>query len=215
MRKVTIAFAATIALLVAGVLAWNAQAAPFAGLPPQIITHQSKGWGAADLDVAHGDVPGSAAPVVAGAHLVGVGAATAGGVGALSGWQECASVRIRRCAEAVFLDPRRDGATDGAASGTSTSPEAALFRNAKRQSARKLGADGREIGGCLAVYAAFPADLAASRASDFACKWISTTRGEMFRVQPHRLPVIGDLMPRRRPFHRGSTPDRFSRATRQ
>jgi hypothetical protein len=74
MRKVTIAFAATIALLVAGVLAWNAQAAPFAGLPPQIITHQSKGWGAADLDVAHGDVPGSAAPVVAGAHLVRVGA---------------------------------------------------------------------------------------------------------------------------------------------
>jgi hypothetical protein len=34
MRKVTIAFAATIALLVAGVLAWNAQAAPFAGTAP-------------------------------------------------------------------------------------------------------------------------------------------------------------------------------------
>jgi hypothetical protein len=74
-------------------------------LPPQRITHQSKGWRAADLvDVAHGDVPGSAAPVAADAHLVGVGAATAGGIGALSGWQECASVRIRRCAEAVFLD---------------------------------------------------------------------------------------------------------------
>jgi hypothetical protein len=34
MRKVAIAFAATSALLVAGVLAWNAQAAPFAVTAP-------------------------------------------------------------------------------------------------------------------------------------------------------------------------------------
>jgi hypothetical protein len=34
MRKVAIAFAATTALFVAGVLAWNAQAAPLAGTAP-------------------------------------------------------------------------------------------------------------------------------------------------------------------------------------